>query len=242
MQFQITIIFMIVQIKGRGIKMENLKNLIIKNEKAQLNKNLVELKELSKNDLESHYYFMRQLTKLRNSQFQKDEISIEKVQELIIKKLTKISDSRIQEKLEKIEIVESSTNEILDLKIVVEWIKSATWGMNPKAYGEVRTDKNYYKVSTSGISGCGYCKLSTATANILNQIPEILKKMYQLKNDNIEKHNHPLLGYGSGYGEIPYFEGGVGVSCHIDILKKLGYKVESIGTKSTDIYFITKEQ
>ena len=50
------------------------------------------------------------------------------------------------------------------------------------------------------------------------------------------------MGYGSGYGVIPKFESGVGVSCHERILKRLGFKMESISnTDSTNVYIINEE-
>lgn len=54
----------------------------------------------------------------------------------------------------------------VDKKIhfTVEWIKSSTWGMNPRimSYGEKITN----------ISGCGYCKLSACLAEALQFLGE----------------------------------------------------------------------
>lgn len=123
-----------------------------------------------------------------------------------------------------------------DLIITVEWKKSYMWGMNPTAW------TNYGFRGTS-IGGCGYCKLSTATAQALNDYLPILKLMYIKKNRVINQgiNNHELLGYGSDYFTFPSFEGGVGVNCHQQIIEKLGLKWKSIThTDHVDVYSISK--
>ncbi len=95
---------------------------------------------------------------------------------------------------------------------------------------------------SGSIDGYGYDKQSTAVANCLNQIDEILKMLYTIKNDNIDKENRDLLGYGSGYGLTPSIEGGVGVSCYPYIFSKLGYEFKTIASgKTFDVYTITKK-
>ena len=61
----------------------------------------------------------------------------------------------------------------MDIKISIEWKKSATWGANP--HGEAWLsfiDKDGHRnskyVTFGGVSGCGYDKLSTAVAGCLN--------------------------------------------------------------------------
>jgi hypothetical protein len=48
--------------------------------------------------------------------------------------------------------------------VTVEWVNSRTWGSNPRIlhHGEPVTD----------VSGCGYCKHSTALADALRFLPE----------------------------------------------------------------------
>jgi len=48
--------------------------------------------------------------------------------------------------------------------VTVEWVNSRTWGSNPRIlhHGEPVTD----------VSGCGYCKHSTALADALQFLPE----------------------------------------------------------------------
>lgn len=48
----------------------------------------------------------------------------------------------------------------------VEWKRSATWGSNPHVY-------TYEGDDCLDVSGCGYCKLSTAVANMLRHLPDL---------------------------------------------------------------------
>ena len=47
-----------------------------------------------------------------------------------------------------------------------------------------------------------------------------------------------IIGYGSGYFVLPYFEGGVGSNCFWEILKKGGFKTISNHGKHEDFYNI----
>ena len=94
---------------------------------------------------------------------------------------------------------------------------------------------------SSRVGGCGYDKESTATSEALNQFNAILKLMYAKKNDNIDMNNHELFGYGSGYGILPSFEGGVGVSTMRNICESIGIKWNDVAHgKNYDVYSITK--
>lgn len=137
------------------------------------------------------------------------------------------------------------------LILTVEWKKSYMWGMNPR----VSTN---YGFNGSSIGGCGYDKLSTATAEALNQDLRILKIMYRLKDKELQ-HRKPtykeqngedtkeerginqfLYGYGSGYSVLPRFEGGVGVSCHQHIIEKIGLKWVNLSSgKAFDVFEVT---
>ena len=135
------------------------------------------------------------------------------------------------------------------LTVSVEWRKSRTWGANPTAtayiYGE--------NAHTGTASGCGYDKESAAVAEALNQSPAVMKVLYQaaekaladgksftrFSNGNVHWGN--VLGYGSGYAIVPYFEGGVGVSCFWSILRDCGYQTHRTGTgKMYDHYTVTR--
>jgi hypothetical protein len=82
-----------------------------------------------------------------------------------------------------------------------------------------------YGHETRYTGGYGYDKHSTALAEILNMHLPILRRLYLAKAKAVNKANRDALGYGSGYGMIPSFEGGVGSGCHVEILRRLGYVV-----------------
>jgi hypothetical protein len=53
--------------------------------------------------------------------------------------------------------------------------------------------------------------------------------------------NNSLIHYGAGYGVLPYFEGGVGISSFYGVFEKCGYKcTSSHETKTTDFYHFEK--
>jgi len=153
---------------------------------------------------------------------------------------------RLQEDVNEIKTV-FGAGKLISVKIQIEWVKSKMWGHNPVGEAWVvledkdgNRDSKYF--TCSGISGCGYDKASTALAKLLNQSNEALKPLYVKKNKNIDKDNRELLGYGSGYGILPSFEGGVGVSCYPTIFDKIGYKFETVASgKTFDAYTITKK-
>lgn len=149
---------------------------------------------------------------------------------------------QIKKALEQIEKVSKAEDFNNPLIITVEWKKSRTWGSNPKAYTN-------YGFEGENISGCGYCKKSTATAQALNSHLPLIKLLYEKKNEALKSYSSPdddqnkinrsILGYGSGYGVLPYFEGGVGVSSHRNIIQGLGLVWEYvISTKNTDVFRI----
>ncbi|WP_162127451.1 hypothetical protein [Flavobacterium phycosphaerae] len=155
----------------------------------------------------------------------------------LIKRLDAQITTEIQRQVAKL-IFSDKLESLNEITITVVWRKSVMWGHNPTAESYV----NGIGALTSGsISGCGYCKLSTAVAEVLNQIPQFLKLMYQLKNKKFKVKNHELFGYGSGYGILPYFEGGVGVSCYGKIFNAIGYQFRTISSgKLFDVFSITK--
>lgn len=95
--------------------------------------------------------------------------------------------------------------------------------------------RHCYKGSASG---WGYDKLSSALADALNKSYDALSilahaKHVALSNGETDwsatassgRCNHDMLGYGSGYGVVPCYEGGVGMSTIIALLTRRGYKV-----------------
>lgn len=148
-----------------------------------------------------------------------------------------IYNNRLAEKLESIERITNAPDKLPnDATLIINFYKSSTWDYCPKG-------SDNYGNETSSITGSGYCKESTATAQLLNQNDIILKQLYKVKNKprNLKKSNSDALGYGSGYGLIPSFEGGVGVNCHVRILENLGYKVNLTGNNTTTILTVSNK-
>ena len=164
----------------------------------------------------------------------------------LIKRKEKAVYKSIEREVKKVQSV-FNAGELLEVKISIEWKKSQMWGSNPSAecwYSYKDAQGNYASnyVKSGSIGGCGYDKQSTAVANCLNQINEVLKPLYKMKDNNINSKNHELLGYGAGYGITPSIEGGVGVSCYDRIFNKIGYEFKTVASgKTFDVYTITKK-
>ncbi len=85
-------------------------------------------------------------------------------------------------------------------------------------------------------------KESAAVGESLNKSPAVMRVLYQaaeqaMKNGESFKTLSSgcvswgdVLGYGSGYAILPYFEGGVGVSCFWSILQKCGFVCRCSGS------------
>lgn len=168
--------------------------------------------------------------------YQAGKIDRKKAVELATARAWKEIDEQERKQLEKLRTAENAP----DLKYIyisVEWTKSRTWGAIPHA--EIRTNNGIY---TGTASGCGYDKESAAIAEALNQSPEIMKLLYNIKEKHPAKAHRELFGYGSGYGILPYFEGGVGVSCFESILNKCGFILTACNSgKMFDCYQFTKK-
>ncbi len=152
-------------------------------------------------------------------------------------------DKRIQAELYQLSQVMYS-GEFKGLKISVEWAKSRTYGSSPS--GEA-FHPGYSPVSYGPVSGCGYDKLSTCVAGMVNQCLPFMRRLYLAWEANLSNTLTPVLGlrdffgYGSGYGALPQFEGGVGVSCYDRICKAAGLTFETVaGGKSFDVFTISQ--
>jgi hypothetical protein len=114
------------------------------------------------------------------------------------------------------------------------------WGYNPSV--EVRTNAGR---TTGSASGCGYDKESAAIADAFNKNPAIMKILFTLAENALQENSAAAwskdIGYGSGYGAMPYFEGGVGSSCYWSILEKAGFhKIADNGGKYYNYYELNR--
>jgi hypothetical protein len=170
------------------------------------------------------------------------------------KKEIKALDKKYNSLLVELDKIESfNLEDFRDMSIHIDWKKSATWGANPR--GQLTVFHRKYLESyenTYKISGCGYCKESTCTADLLNQ-SVVIKKLILNKVEDLldnkeiinknslelrESINYGISQYGLG---LPHFDGGVGVSSHEYILKKLGLGMRKISWSNTsDTWMIEK--
>jgi hypothetical protein len=157
-------------------------------------------------------------------------------------RINKEAAKKISEVEQKLNTIAKADRAITNISVSVEWAKSRTWGMCPKAEIRVCFENNTCEhYESSRITGSGYDKESTAVANALNQCNELLHAMYALKDTRVADKNNDIFGYGSGYGINPYFEGGVGVDCYYRIFEALGYKWEGVSHgKTFDVYQVNK--
>ncbi len=172
-------------------------------------------------------------------------MSFDSLKSYLISRKEKAIYKAIEREVKKITAV-NNVGELLSVKISVEWKRSAIWGANPKAecwaqFINAKGEQDSVYVVSGSIGGCGYDKLSTAVAEVLNQVNAVLKPLYQLKDQNPTAKNGELLGYGSGYGILPSFEGGVGVSCYPRIFEKIGCSFNTVASgKTFDVFSISK--
>jgi len=215
--------------------MKKLKKEVIKENKKGLKKALNNLNKAKKENFINLWYYSEKLTKR-----EKENLTKKEQKEIIKNKIIKEYEKRKEKELKKIETIKKANDNIKNISIHIIWVKNSTWGYNPHA--TIFTSNG---TETSGkASGCGYDKESAAIAEALNKNKDILKILYNAKNKKMtakNTNNHDLLGYGSGYGVLPYFEGGVGVPSLLYIFKNLGYNVTEHHTEKTDFYTIEKE-
>jgi hypothetical protein len=97
--------------------------------------------------------------------------------------------------------------------IVVEWKRSAMYGKNPVIYNGFNNHK------MTSVSGCGYCKLSTALADVLC----FLFPVGSVEHNDIAR------------------QAGVGERAVIDTLAKYGWKLEPVAASlNSDAYRLSK--
>lgn len=159
-------------------------------------------------------------------------------QKRLIAAISRKSARRTGENLQRIEEI-ANAEPCTYFRLDIEWTTGSAYGWQARA--TLATGIQYIEGSRTG--GCGYDKGSTAAANVLNLAPEILKNLYEQEEKRLSKREkqsrRDFIGYGcyddNGYYLTPKFEGGVGLECHITILKKCGYDIEHVSTKYADV-------
>ncbi len=215
--------------------MKNLEKQLIAEQIKSKKQSLFLIKKISSTSTKDLHCSLRSLLPKAKRNYTFDSIMILKA--YLTKRLDEKINLKIHQQLAKLIFIDN-LQELNEITITVVWKKSRMWGYNPTAESYV---KGIEHLTSGSISGCGYCKLSTAVAEVLNQIPQFLQLMYKLKNTRYKFRNHELFGYGSGYDILPKFEGGVGVSCYDKIFKTIGYRFSTLASgKYFDVYSITK--
>lgn len=216
--------------------MEKLRKQVEKENRKELKKAISNLNKAKKEDFTNLWYYSEKLTKR-----QKEKLTKNEQKEIIKNNIIKEYDDRLKKDLKRIDTIKSANDNILSITINIDWVKNRTWGYNPHA--AIYTNNG--DMTEGRASGCGYDKESAAIAQALNKNNDILKLLYIAKNKKMtakKTNSHDLLGYGSGYGVLPYFEGGVGASSLLNIFRKLGYSISEHHTDKSDFYTITKNR
>jgi hypothetical protein len=158
--------------------------------------------------------------------------NLDEAKKYLISRAEKATAQQITKQREHLEAI-SAAPDFTSMNISVEW---------SKAWNATAEGRDGHDVYNSGrVGGGGYDKLSTAVANVLNQSPALLKLLYIQKEKAATSKNHDIFGYGSGYGDFPNIEGGVGVSCYYSLFEKVGVTFKQIASgKSFDAFTLVK--
>lgn len=179
-------------------------------------------------------------TKHTCAQYDNGEISVDSYVTRAEKRMRATLKKNLDGVLEKIRVVETAEKPE-HILLWVDWKESRTWGKNPHV--ELIVGNKVYRGTATG---CGYDKESAAIAEALNAYPGALKILYETKNaalagdESISNEN--AIGYGAGYGALPYYEPGVGVNSLVAILEKCGYNVRRFYSPGRSFFEIEKRR
>lgn len=144
----------------------------------------------------------------------------------------------------------SEAADVVSVSVSVEWHRSRTWGYNPAAEVVIVDSNGHYYKYFGSASGCGYDKESAAVAEALNKSASIKKMLYDKKEaaikagasyNNGSTMNNNFIHYGAGYGSVPYFEAGVGMSSHRGIFEACGLALKNSNHgKAFDTYYFER--
>lgn len=190
------------------------------------------------------------LTAAKYTDYTSGKITRDRAIEIATARAYKDIDKQTAKKLSLITAAENAPA-LNSINISVEWARSRVWGYNPTAtaaaYSTANDGAQTYDEKTGRASGYGYDKQSAAISESLNKIPAVLKVLYLAEEKRLtgresrKQARRDFIGYGAGYGVLPYFEGGCGVSVYHKIFKSCGYVFKCVGSgKMFDAYTITK--
>lgn len=225
--------------------MQNIISKIETEKKDSLQKFIEDINLLSDIKSLDHWEYSDLLPKGKNINM----FSFEDAKAYLINRKQKAVYKQIEKDVKEVKNI-FNAGDLISVKISIEWKRSRMWGSNPTAeawavFKDNNNNTNSIYVKSGSIGGCGYDKESTAVAECLNQIHEVLKPFFLIKdnalNTNKDIKNSEAIGYGAGYGIVPRIEGGVGVSCYNSLFNKIGFTFKSIASgKTFDVYTIEK--
>lgn len=131
---------------------------------------------------------------------------------------------------------------VLHLEIDITWKESKTWGLCPHAEARWKSTEGWnYDDKAGSASGCGYDKLSSCVAEVLNKV--LTRNLYEKRRLVATKSKVPGgVPYGltsSEYNVAPWIMGGTGISCYPPVIAFLGGKMKCVvESKRFDKYVI----
>ena len=211
----------------------NLKNSLVNKNNEEVKRQLENIENENMNTL--NFY----TTNLRQEQFKEGKISMDKFKSCAKTKMLKETKKQLDKELKELEKIENN-HKIFDNLYIQISSKKTNMGYQFKATLSDTTEK----IEGSYTGGWGYDKLSSAISEVLNEylpLKELLynyKEKYLFENKLTQANNREIFGYGSGYGILPYFEGGVGVNSYYKIFNTIGLEFKQV---NDTLYIITKK-
>ena len=211
----------------------NLKNSLMSKNNEEVKRQLENIENENMNTL--NFY----TTNLRQEQFKEGKISMDKFKACAKTKMLKETKKQLDKELKELEKIENN-HKLFDTLYIQVQCKKTNLGYQYKA---ILSD-SIEKIEGKYTGGWGYDKLSSAISEVLNEylpLKELLynyKEKYLFENKLTQANNREIFGYGSGYGILPYFEGGVGVTSYYKIFNTIGLEFKQI---DDSLYIITKK-
>ena len=211
----------------------NLKNSLVSKNNEEVKRQLENIENENMNTL--NFY----TTNLRQEQYKEGKISMDKFKACAKTKMLKETKKQLDKELKELEKVENN-HKIFDNLYIQISSKKTNMGYQFKA----TLSDSFETIEGRYTGGWGYDKLSSAISEVLNEylpLKELLynhKEKYLFENKLLQADNRKIFGYGSGYGILPYFEGGVGVSSYYKIFDSIGLEFKQI---DDTLYIITKK-
>lgn len=174
--------------------------------------------------------------------YQAGKITREKAVEIALQRACREIEKEYREEVESLESA-AAAPDAKSVHIRVEWKRSAMYGRNPHAVVIVNAMNRY----EGKAGGYGYDKRSAAIADALNKSAVMRRALYRAKEKAITDGKNPAsnrecIAYGAGYGVLPYFEGGVGMTSLANVLQACGIKWKTCDEtgKHIDVYYFER--